>query len=139
MIEKQDYYFAQKADIAGGVAYSQVVKASVFFTKNYIFEIPSMKSSIRKITTSKGALEYALEMNSLAADMTVEEFEKALLEDLPEENVTPIADCEKFNIQGGWWIFGQIRLKVKGRSPKAISVQPKAFRLELRKFYNLEG
>lgn len=137
MIEKQDYYFAQKADIAGGIAYSQAVRASVFFTKNYIFEIPSMKSSFRKIAISKGALEWAIEMNSRAADMTVEEFEKAMLEALEEENVIPVADCEKFNIQGGWWIFGQIRLKVKGRSPRAISVQPKAFRLELRKFYNL--
>jgi hypothetical protein len=138
-MKKQDYIFVVKTDINEGFSTGTITKAALFFTKQFMFALPYESISVLGMTTTvtTNPTELITELLPKLNDLTLEAFEKMMVEKLEPKRIYEIKELEKFSIQVGFWVFGGMTIKKKGGSRQTINVQPKAKRAEIKEFYGL--
>jgi hypothetical protein len=136
MIENTDYIFAPKADINEGLTTGEVTKASVFFTKTYMFILPFHGVNVWDESKTKysNSKEFLDDLNLRIKQLSVDEFENMMVDFLPNDRVYRMKALEKFNINTG--LLGGIRLKKPGEQLQAINLQPRTLRSEVKNFYS---
>ena len=140
MEANHDYIYVPKADINEGISSGIITKAALYFTKKYLFVVPTESLEVLLAGASASYENTNNKLGDLASKisgMDLESFENLLLKELKPERVYHISELEKFSIQVGFWIFGGIQIRRIGGPLQAINVQPMTLREEIKKFYRI--
>jgi len=135
------YIYYKNIDINEGVTSGQVSKNDLFVTNKYIFLI--QRSSVGMLgrtgttSTTINYDEFNKEIESMINDATISEIEKRICEYVGEAGTYEINILESLKIQVGFWIIGGLWIKKQGENKKAINLQPKSRRQELKDFLGI--
>jgi hypothetical protein len=140
MKENVDFIFVPKSDMNEGLTTGTITKASLYFTKEYLFVVPLESLEVLQGTTQtkyNSMKMYVEDFNKQIPDLDIDAFHSLLLSLLKEDRIYRIADLEKFSVQVGFWIFGGMRLRKKGGQLQSFNIQPKALRAQISAFYGI--
>jgi len=135
-----DYIYVAKADLNEGVATGIITKAALYFTKEYLFVLPF--GSLRVLLAGTGSNYFKMEqfvkdLDKQIHDLSIENFQYLLLNQLHAERIYKIAELEEFTIQVGFWIFGGMQIRGKDGPLQSINIQPRALREKIKEFYGI--
>ena len=140
-MNSNEYLYTEKGGINHGFSTGEVSVGELYFTKKYIFLVPKknagMSGLVAQTTKFQNTDEFSSFLKENVGIMSLQEFEEGMLNFLGPKFYYSINELEKLSVQVGWWIFGGMRLKVKGGELQVLNVQPKSVRAEVKKFYKL--
>lgn len=135
------YIFYKNIDVNEGMTTGQVSNNDLFLTNKYIFLIQRSSVAVLgrtgTISTTLNYEEFNKEIESMLNDATISEIEKKIIEFVGEEGTYEINNLESIKIQVGFWIIGGLWFKKEGGNKKAINIQPKSRRQELKDFLGI--
>ncbi len=135
------YIYYKNIDVNEGVTSGQVSKNDLFVTNKYIFLIQrssvGMLGRTGAISSTINYDEFNMEIESMINDATISEIEKRICEFVGEAGTYEINILESLKIQVGFWIIGGLWIKKQGENKKAINLQPKSRRQELKDFLGI--
>lgn len=140
-MNSKDYLYTEKGGINHGFSTGEVSTGEMYFTKKYIFLIPfksgGMSGNVAHSTKFTNAKEFSDYIKENIHTMSLSEFEEGMINYLEPKFYYSIESLDKLSVQVGFWIFGGMRLRVKGGELQVLNVQPKSIRAAVKQFYNL--
>lgn len=140
-MNSNEYVYTEKGGINHGFSTGEISTGEMYFTKKYIFLIPKknagMDGMVAHTTKFENTDEFSNFVKENIGKMSLKEFEDGMLNFLEPKYYFSISELEKLTVQVGWWVFGGMRLRVKGGELQVLNVQPKSVRAAVKQFYNL--
>lgn len=135
MKEYQDYFFISKIIINDVLNTGRTIKGLAYATKKYLFVVPEkvedMGGVIARMNFDVDKLKsLVLQIDDIQPGM----FELNMMEVVPAEYVYPFANFEKFDVNVGFFIFGGVRIKIKGKKLQSATVGNAKIRQQLKDF-----
>lgn len=128
----------KKVSINEGLTTGLITTGAMVFFPNAFFVVPFKSSSVFEGNEAKFNGKSILEnVFALQNAGDIKGVVSLLSESIPEEHTYYINGLELFNIKIGWWIFGGMYVRRHGQQRKAINIQPRSIRMQLKEFYHL--
>lgn len=135
MKEYQDYFFIPQIIVNDVLNTGQTIKGSAYLTKKYFFVLPTrvenMGGVISKMNFDANKLkDLVSKIDAVEPGM----FELSMMEIVPAEFIMHFANFDKFEVNVGFFIFGGVKIKVKGKRLQSASVGNTTMRQQLKDF-----
>ena len=135
------YIYYKNIEVNEGLTTGQLSKNDLLITNKFIFLIKQnsigMVGRIGTISTTINYDDFNKELDSMINNASISDIEKKVFEFVGEEGTYEINNLESIKIQIGFWIIGGLWFKKQGENKKAINLQPKSRRKELKVFLGI--
>ncbi|HOY40170.1 MAG: hypothetical protein KBB11_03320 [Bacteroidales bacterium] len=135
MKEQVDYYFISKITINDILNTGRTIKGFAYLTKKYLFVMPErvedMGGVIGKMCFDLPKFKELLtKINEVEPGL----FEISMMEIVPPEYVMPLSNFDKFEVNVGFFIFGGLSFKVKGKKLQSATIGSAKIRQQVKDF-----
>ena len=137
MKENIDYLYLPKIQFNDMLNEGNVYKGKAFFTKKYFFLLVDRVDNV--VATNKNEFYNVEYINAALKDMEsvdLVSFEAEILSQIPEEYVYPFANLDKFEVNVGFFVFGGIRVKKRGKKITSATIGNAKTRQLVKDFYD---
>ncbi len=136
MKAQEDFIYLPKFKFNDILNSGENITGQAILTKKYFMILPD-KISDPGGGTSKNNYqkEYFEKAKCDFEKIDIVEFETEMLTSLPEKYVRPFNNFEKFEVNVGFFIFGGLRMKLKGEKITSAYIGNKSNRIMVKEFY----
>lgn len=128
----------KKVSINEGLNSGIITTGAMVFFRNAFFVIPYKSSSVFAGSEAKFNGKAIMDnVYSLQSAGDIKGIVALLSESIPEEHTYYMNGLEFVNVKIGWWIFGGMYVRRHGQQRKAINIQPRSVRIQLKNLYQL--